>query len=209
MSEVSIILPRPGGRCYNPGGGKRDTGFCSIFHRDRTGFTGHPISFFKALQEINRSKPELGKKIKIKFAGKSQAWLPEMIASFGLERQVDLLGEISHVESLALQANCDALLITSAKQLGGRDYSIAGKTFEYLQMQKPIIAFVCEGAQKDLLTKSGTALLCDPDRTEESVTLLSRLFEGKTELHPDTEFLAGLSREKLTAELAKIIKSLV
>ena len=108
-----------------------------------------------------------------------------MIRKFGLEEQVDLIGELSHHDSLLFQQQCDALLITSAKQLGGRDYSIAGKTFEYLQMQKTIIAFVCEGAQKDLLEEAGTAMICDPDNTEEAVVQLHDLLREEYSLVRD------------------------
>jgi Glycosyltransferase Family 4 len=168
-----------------------------------------PYFFFKAIQQLNISDPSLGNKIKIRLAGKIHGWLRDMISSFGLEKQVDLMGVISHKESLLFQENCDALLTTSAKQIGGRDYSIAGKTFEYLQMQKPIIAFVSDGAQKDLLKKAGTALICNPDNTEESVKLLSGLFSGSINLLPDNAFLNGLSRQTLTDGLAKIISSQV
>jgi hypothetical protein len=166
-----------------------------------------PYFFFKAMQLLNNSNPELGSKIKIRFAGKVHDWLKEMIQLFGLEKQVELIGEISHNESLAFQENCDALLITSAKQIGGRDYSIAGKTFEYLQMQRPVIAFVCDGAQKDLLQQGGTALICEPDDSEKSVLLLSGLFNADIILRPNIEYLKGLSRETLTKRLAEIISS--
>jgi len=168
-----------------------------------------PYFFFKAIQQLNISDHSIGNKIKIRFAGKIHDWLRDMITSFGLEKQVELMGVISHNESLSFQENCDALLITSAKQIGGRDYSIAGKTFEYLQMQKPIIAFVSVGAQKDLLKKGGTALICDPDNTEESVKSLSGLFRGSIHLNPDNNYLQGLSRQSLTDRLAKIISSQV
>ncbi|GGB08511.1 glycosyltransferase [Puia dinghuensis] len=166
-----------------------------------------PYFFFKALQQLNRQNPSLGQRITVKFAGKKPAWLDEMIRSFGLENQVTLIGEIPHRQSLLFQQECDALLITSAKQLGGRDYSIAGKTFEYLQMQRPVIAFACEGAQKDLLQEAGTALLCDPDDAAGSARLLADLFEGNTQLCPNQDFLATLSRRELTARLAGIIKN--
>jgi len=165
-----------------------------------------PYFFFKALQQLNAAYPEVGKKIKVQLAGKIASWLPEMITSFGLEKQVELMGEIPHYQSLLFQQQCDALLITSAKQFGGRDYSIAGKTFEYLQMQRPVIAFTCEGAQKDLLKDAGTALLCDPDDSEGSARNLADLFEGHAQLRPDPDFLRMLSRQTLTAQLADIIK---
>jgi glycosyltransferase involved in cell wall biosynthesis len=168
-----------------------------------------PYFFFKALQQLNKSNPNLARRIRVRFAGKVQDWLKDMIDSFELGEQVELMGEISHTQSLSFQSECDALLITSAKQIGGKDYSIAGKTFEYLQMQKPIIAFVCEGAQKEVLKKAGTALICNPDNTDQSVENITDLLEGRISLTPDPEFLKGLSREKLTEQLANVIKRYV
>jgi glycosyltransferase involved in cell wall biosynthesis len=166
-----------------------------------------PYFFFKALRQLNISHPDLGKKIRVKFAGKKAPWLADMITSFGLEEQVTLIGEIPHRQSLLFQQECDALLITSAKQLGGKDYSIAGKTFEYLQMQRPVISFACEGAQKSLLKDAGTALLCDPDNTDQAAEDLAGLFESRILLQPDHAFLQTLSRQFLTNQLADIIKN--
>jgi hypothetical protein len=165
-----------------------------------------PFFFFKALQELNRLHPALGQRVFVKFAGKKPDWLQAMIREFGLEGQVTLLGEIPHKQSLEFQQECDALLITSARQFHGRDYSIAGKTFEYLQMQRPVIAFACEGAQKDILREAGTALLCDPDDAVGSAAQMAALFEGTFSLRPDLKFLDTLSRQVLTARLADIIK---
>ena len=168
-----------------------------------------PYFFFKALQQFNKSYPEIGKKIKVKFAGKKPSWLQEMIQEFDLGNQVELIGEVSHRESLLFQQQCDALLITSAKQEKGKDYSIAGKTFEYLQIQRPIIAFVCEGEQKDLLTESKAALICDPDHTDGSVKNLVDLFTGALTLKPAHDFIKTLSRETQSKQLAETIKKII
>jgi glycosyltransferase involved in cell wall biosynthesis len=168
-----------------------------------------PFFFFKALQQFISTYPSLGNKIKVKFVGKKQEWLPSMIKDFGLHDHVEIIGELPHSESLLFQQQCDALLITSAKQINGRDYSIAGKTFEYLQMQKPVIAFVCEGSQKDVLSEAGTALICNPDDTENAVSQLHGLFTGEIQLMPNYAFLKNLSREVLTGQLADIIKKTI
>lgn len=164
-----------------------------------------PYFFFKTLRSLYDRTPSLGRRIRVKFAGKKPSWLVDMIQSFGLQDQIELLGELPHHQSLEFQQGCDALLITSAKQLGGKDYSIAGKTFEYLQMQRPIIAFVCEGAQKDLLAEAGTALICDPDNTERAVSQMTDLFEGRTSFTPDYSFLEKLTRKELTRQLSELI----
>ena len=164
-----------------------------------------PYFFFKALRILFDKHPSYEKILRIKFAGKKPDWLFEMIKEFGLEENVELLGVISHSDSIRFQETCDALLITSSKVIGGSDYSIAGKTFEYFKIQKPIIAFVSEGAQKDILEQSGTAVICDPDNSEKAADNILKLFEHKINLIPDNNFLTSLSRKKLTEKLSVVI----
>jgi hypothetical protein len=164
-----------------------------------------PYYFFKALHWIRQNQPVVSDKIKVQFVGKIPSWLQAMIREFGLESQVDLLGEKPHKEALHFQQNCDLLLITSARKIGGRDYSIAGKTFEYIQAQKPILSFTCEGAQRDILEKTGMALTCDPDQTETSGQQIVRLLKGELILRPDYPIIEGLSRMRLSEDLSDLI----
>ena len=168
-----------------------------------------PYFFFKALRILFDKHPRYTKILNIKFAGKKPDWLYDMIKEFRLEKNVELLGVISHQDSMHFQQTCDALLITSSKVIGGSDYSIAGKTFEYFTMQKPIIAFVSEGAQKDILQQSGTALICDPDNAESAAENILELFEHKINLIPDNNFLSSLSRKKLTEKLSVVIQEII
>jgi glycosyltransferase involved in cell wall biosynthesis len=168
-----------------------------------------PYFFFRTLKKLNEESPEISHKIKVKFAGKKPDWLSTQIKEFGLEDQVELIGEITHQQSLDFQKKCDALLITSAKQLNGVDYSIAGKTFEYIQIQRPILAFVCEGAQKDLLQKTGTSTIFNPDNLSESVKQLRAAINGQIEYSPNLEFIQSLSRVSLSEKLANDIKNTI
>lgn len=164
-----------------------------------------PYFFFKALRILFDKHPQYAKNLRVRFAGKKPDWLHEMIKEFRLEENVELLGVLSHSDSISFQETCDALLITSSKVIGGRDYSIAGKTFEYFKIKKPIIAFVSEGAQKDILKQSGTAVICDPDNSEKAADNILKLFEHKINLIPDNNFLTSLSRKKLTEKLSVVI----
>jgi len=167
-----------------------------------------PFFFFKTLQWIQKNAPKLFERIRVEFVGKKPAWLEDMIIEMNLNDVVVLLGERSHEEAIRFQRDCDMLLITSAKMLGGRDYSVAGKTFEYIQTQKPILSFACEGAQKDLLEKTGIALICNPDDLEETAKKIIRFVAGEIILSPDQAFISSLSRKRLCGELAHIINEL-
>ncbi len=165
-----------------------------------------PYFFFQTLKELKSSDPNLFSKIQVDFLGKKESWLENYVNEFELGSSVNFLGEKSRKESLDFQNSCDFLLITSSKRFGGKDYSIAGKTFEYIQLQKPIIAFVCEGAQKDLLLSTGLAFILEPDNIFKSVNQLKQIINGDIKTKPNSEYCQGLSRK---AQLNKYLEILI
>lgn len=164
-----------------------------------------PYFFFKTLKAAFQKDPSLKNKIHIRFAGQKEQWLSEMIKEFSLEDNVELLGLVSHAESLQLQKDADALLITSAKLVGGKDCFVAGKTFEYLTMNKPILGFVAEGAQKDLLQRAGNTVFFDPDNTEEAAMNFIDLVKNGKSFNPDLDYIRSFERKKLTEKLSEVI----
>lgn len=164
-----------------------------------------PWFFFRAIRALLDRRPELESRLAVRFAGAKPDWITGMVCEFQLDGVVEFLGRIPLAESLRFQASCDALLLTSSKVVGGQDYSIAGKTFEYLSMKKPIIGFVAEGAQKRLLEQTGLALLCDPDDSEGSSARLEQLLAGGWQAAPNRSLLDSLHRRKLAGQLAGLI----
>lgn len=167
-----------------------------------------PYFFFRALRHLLDQQPLWKQRIEVHFAGHQPGWLKQQIQEFGLEDICHHTGYLKHEDVLLFQRNCQMLLITSSKVLGGQDYSIAGKTFEYFSIGKPILAFVCNGAQKDLLMKSGMALICDPDDTPSAAGNLQRMLEGETVLHPDAEYIHQFNRRVLTKKLSAVIRKI-
>jgi hypothetical protein len=168
-----------------------------------------PWFFFRAVRTLLNRTPESTRRLHIRFAGSKPGWIDGMVQEFNLGGIVEFLGQLPLSESLRFQESCDALLLTSSKVIGGQDYSIAGKTFEYISMKKPIIGFVTEGAQKQLLEQSGLALICDPDRPDEASARLERLLTGDWRAAPSVEFLQSLHSRNLTGRLAGIIEKVV
>jgi glycosyltransferase involved in cell wall biosynthesis len=165
-----------------------------------------PYFFFRALQRAFMADPVLRERVSIDFAGVTPAWLKEQVLEFGLTENCNFHGYLSRNDANELENACDILLITSAKVLNGRDYSIAGKTFEYFERGKPILSFVCQGAQKDMLDHSGCAIICDPDDLDGSASRLLTIVTEGVDLEPNDGFLQSLSRERLSCKLAAILK---
>ena len=164
-----------------------------------------PYFFFRAVERLVAQRPDLRERLIIRFAGSKPDWLDEQIEQFNLEDLVEHVGYLSHEDALTFQRDCDSLLITSAKVIGADDYSIAGKTFEYFVARKPILGFVCKGAQRDMLRRSGLALILDPDDTQVSADCIADLIDGKAVLSPNRRFLEGLHRRELTGQLADVM----
>ncbi|GAB3663618.1 glycosyltransferase family 4 protein [Echinicola sediminis] len=168
-----------------------------------------PYFFFKSLQNLFDQNPILKDKIVVKFAGNKNDWFDEMVEEFNLKDNIEHLGWVSHKESLKFQQSCDFLLLTSSKVLEGKDYSIAGKTFEYFTIQKPILAFVAEGAQKDVLELSQLAYLFSPDDVEKSSEMLKKVFTKPSKLQPNKEYINSFKVKYLTERFAKVISGVI
>lgn len=167
-----------------------------------------PYFFFRALRALFDARPDLRRRVKVRFAGDRQSWLDEQVREFGLQDVVEHLGRLPHADSLAFQAACDALLATSAKVVGGRDPYIAGKTFEYVASGRPVAAFVAEGEQQDFWRQSGMAVLADPDDVAAGARALERLMTGGFTPAPDAAFLDQYRASETARRLAAVVRAL-
>ena len=147
-----------------------------------------PFFFFSIVQQLLKGHPYLRDSLEIRFAGKKPDWFDDMVKGFELRSIVVHLGFINKDQVNKEMAEADYFLLTSAKVNSGRDYSIAGKTFEYFSYKKPIIGVVCDGEQKDVLERSGMALILDPDQVEAGSEQL-RKFLLNNKLSPNYEFI--------------------
>ncbi|MDB4835083.1 hypothetical protein OAH12_00690 [Cyclobacteriaceae bacterium] len=138
-----------------------------------------PYYFFKILREVLDKQPDLNDRLQVELIGsKSYLWLVEMIEEFGLSHVVILRDRMGKKKVIDFQKKMDFLLLTSSKKIDNNDCSIAGKTFEYFSLRKPILAFVSNGEQKNVLNPYVDAHVFDPDMvTESSDNLLSVLSE--------------------------------
>lgn len=164
-----------------------------------------PYFFFRAVRRLFDGNPEFKTVLRVRFAGHKPDWIDGQVREFGLQDNVEFLGFLDHQRVLDFQASCDALLVTSSKVIGGRDYSIAGKTFEYFRCRKPIVGFVTEGAQRDELVRSEMAVTCEPDDPEASAVTLADLIRGRVVFRPCAPFLMRRHRRYLTRQLADVL----
>ena len=144
--------------------------------------------------------------ISVEFAGAIPSWLPAMLRETGTEKQVQLRGPVSHDDALRLQSSAEALLLTSAKVIGGRDYSVAGKTFEYFGLRRPILGVLTDGAMRDLVAESGLGVLADPDDEQSVTAAIARIAEGDVAVNPRVDVLARFTRREVARQMADCLR---
>ena len=166
-----------------------------------------PFYFFRALARLLEQRPELRRRIRVRFAGDRPAWLDGQAAEFGLQDVVEHLGRLPHDACLEFESQCDALLVTSMKVIGGRDYCIAGKTFEYLAAGRPILGIVTEGEQRDFLVSSGAAVVVDADDVAGSARAIAQIVAGQFVPALAPAFLQGFHRRETSRRLAAVIRA--
>ena len=167
-----------------------------------------PFFLFRALARLFETRPELRARVRVRFAGDTPDWLREQVHAAGLDDVVEHLGRLPHRACLEFQSACDALLATSTKVIGGEDYCIAGKTFEYVAARKPILGLVTEGAQKWFLENSGLAIVADPDDTGGAAAKLERLIEGRMTFTPNAAFLRQFHRRETARQMAEVLRQI-
>ncbi len=164
-----------------------------------------PYFFFKNIKRLIDQYPELSDKIKLRFAGRKPHWFDKMVHEWNLDSQVEHVGRLTKKEVLEFQKACDFMLITSAKVMDGLDYCIAGKSFEHIGLEKPILGFVTPGAQKNFLEQSGMSSIFDPDELDANAQKLHQLFTNGEKYQPNIDFLKKFHRRSIALKMSEVI----
>lgn len=168
-----------------------------------------PFFFLRGLRRLIEQSPELAARLHVTFVGRVPTWLAPMLADTGTADAVALPGPLPRAETLRLEDAADALLLTGARVDGARDYSIAGKTFEYFAARRPILALLPDGAMRDLVLESGLGLFADPDDTDAVASLLGRLIttaDPRRLVTADEAFIARFDRRVLAEQMAMCLR---
>jgi glycosyltransferase involved in cell wall biosynthesis len=168
-----------------------------------------PYFFLRGIQRLRAQHPALARRLRVTFIGVVPRWLPAMLDETGTADVVATPGRVPHVEALRLERQADALLLTSAKVLDGRDYSIAGKLYEYFAARAPIVALLTDGAMRDLVSESGLGLLADPDDTDAVAAVLAKVIaapDPRRLVVPNEPFIAEFDHRLMAARMSASLR---
>lgn len=135
----------------------------------------------------------------------------QQIKEHGLEQYFDISGYLPKEESLKKLKTATLLFLPLEKSniQGQGTLFIPGKLYEYIKMQKPVLA-LCEPSDcMDILIKSGLGIFAKPDSPKAIAEMLFKIIEDRlvlAKMTPNREYIEEFSFERKSEELSDIFK---
>jgi len=157
--------------------------------------------------------PELSQVIRVRFVGTVvDVPLKRLIKRYNLGNVVQLVGYVSHRESIRFLMEAHILLLLLDEKLSPG--MVTGKVFEYLAAGKPIMAAVPKGEAERLILRFARGVVVPPTDSEKMTQQILRSFtlwkRGDLKVSvPRWKNLDSYDRKNQTGELAEIMNRLV
>ena len=163
-------------------------------------------NFKVLLAALNKLPVEVLKSLEVLFVGQTYDGIAEQVREAGLSDCVKFAGYVSHAESLSFLSSAAATLLFLP---AGDVAAVTGKVFEYLMVQKPIIACVePTGVCAAILRRAGQdQWISAPSDVEKLKQTVLSLSECSWPLAPAGD-VEQFSRRHNTKKLAEILESL-
>lgn len=150
---VGIEADRVPGKCV--------FAYAGIFYKER-----NPRLFLRAVRELIDAGKIDRRDILLRFAGvfdyPGYTDNADAVAQLGLSDVVEVLGHLPHRRALALLKGADVLLLVGDTAPGSGAY-IPGKLFEYMAVQRPILALSLPGEAASIVERFRLGEVVRPD----------------------------------------------
>ncbi|MDG2330689.1 MAG: glycosyltransferase [Flavobacteriales bacterium] len=164
---------------------------------------------YKALQLLKQMGKE--EMVKLHLWGNIDSRNQTLSKKMNIDSMVEIGGKLSKKDNLEKLNSMDILFLPL--ELGKNDCRslfIPGKVYEYLFLEKPILAVGGDSDAKNLILDSGLGFHFDPENPEDIVKFLIKTFNDRSNLRlePNKELIASKSFDVLTGELVTVFNSL-
>ena len=163
----------------------------------------NPKVLWQALHLLAKEN-KLHNHFKVQLIGKADASVKESIQQWDIEQYIQYVNYLPHSEALIKEAQADALLLIVNEAPNSKGI-LTGKLFEYLALQKPILAIAPkDGDAAKIIEQTKAGIVVEPYNVNEMKDAVLQLIEGKVPSPPKSNVLQ-YSRENLTLQLIDII----
>lgn len=168
----------------------------------------NPIVLWEVLSELIKENKEFSEAFKLQLIGVVSDDVIESIHQNGLDKNLDVVGYVSHDEAIKFQLKSQLLLLI---EIDSEDTKaiIPGKVFEYIISETPILAIGPRDADVEQIIKStNTGTYFNYQQKAELKSKILNYFEAfqNNNLRVNAIGLQPYSRSALTKKLSEIIK---
>ena len=168
-----------------------------------------PAPVFRALRTLIECGEIARDEVSVELIGSCESsegrGIEEIVSEAGIEGCVEMTGMLSRSETLRRLLRSDLLLLLAE----GLVIQIPGKTFEYLETRRPILALTCEGAVATLLRRTGGAWVVSPDDQQGVINAVRECYRlwkcGLPGPAPDPLTVESFDRRRTTARIADLL----
>ncbi len=171
-----------------------------------------PLPLLEAFSFLHQREKELSQKLRLVFIGKWAGEFLQRIKEHPCHQQISLVDYLPHQQALAYARRLDALALAVQSDLPGSAQVTPGRIYEYLYLQKPILAMCSPaGDLAWLVHECQAGEVVDYQKTEEVVSVLTKWLKAPAAEKSKYAFqnLDQFHRRFLTVEMMKFIELLL
>ncbi len=186
-----------------------------LLHCGRFAVSGRdPSLLFHSLKVLTAQ----GCRLKLHLLGEDNDTIQQRVTAFGLEKIVTVTEPVPHQEAIRQMYRADILVIYQDKSAITPVSPVAGKTYEYLRVGKPVLAIAPSGDNLNIVKQYAPRYEAINDYTEASVTqAINHLYvDWKKGLRPSGSdssqkpaYIENYNRRALTQKLAQVFDSVI
>ena len=169
-------------------------------------YEGNSGNFFPALKEFANERPDLARHLRVNVIGFPDGEVSRHVNDPQLRPLVQMRGFVPHEEALQIMRATDCLLLFWADPNFSR-MAVAGKTYEYLRIGRPILAVTSNGEMQQLIEEGKAGWVARPGDTAGIKRILKSMLcgfqaEGRRARTMQPEFASQFQYENLANKLA-------
>lgn len=168
-------------------------------------------TLLEAIHDLLAGLPEARRRIRLDLAGPYDLEYEDRATALGLTGIVRFPGAVSHAEARALQRRADALVLWKPRGEGYRTM-VPGKTYEYLDSGRPVLALLPAGDEAAALVRRAEGQVLPPGDRAQLARALETMYmawkQGGRVPSRRPAWLAEYERAPLAGRLAKQLDAL-
>ena len=172
-----------------------------------------PDNLFQAIKNLKEKKLIKEHDIVLKLIGNyHNNKLQKKINFLQISNQVEIVGYLSHDLCIKEQLSADCLVLLEGSGVGSNAF-YTGKIFEYMNTNRPVLAFIPDGVAKDLILEINIGKVANIDSVSEIENLILNYYKqwekGEICFEPNKDKIKNYERKVLTKKLAKAFKTVL